>query len=226
MMTLASFAQNKYDAKDVIDERYGITMYNEMVYPAGGDSVRLCDGMPCGGYIQDFYKSGKVMHKGYYVDGQIKIYKNWYPDGKIERKFTVLDDHKAKLTTFYNSGPTKSVILYFDQDVREWKDFYENGNVEFEERYVKGHDHVVSRKFFFENGNPQDIMEFEKRGKRLYKKTEYFKSGQVKVEGNVVYSDQIMDYAKSGAWKEYNESGKLIKKTTYIMGQSAEGEKD
>lgn len=225
VISTAVLGQNKYDPKDVIDERYGITMYNEMVRPAGGDSVRLCDGSPCGGYIEDFYTNGKTMHKGYYVDGMIRIYKNWYPDGQLERKFMVLDDHKSKLIAHYPTGEKKSQILYIDKTVREWSDYYKNGNVEFEEKYVKHHDHVVYRRFFYEDGSPQDIMEFEKKGKRLYKKTEYFKNGQIMVHGNVVYSDQLYDYAKTGDWIEYDESGKKIKKTNYIMGQSTQVER-
>ena len=224
-LSFGLLAQKRYDPKEVIDERYGITMYNEMVRPAGGDSVRLCDGSPCGGYIEDYYTNGQMMHKGYYIDGKIRIYRNWYPDGQLERKFMVLDDHKAKLTTYYKGGNEKSTVIYIDEEVREWEDLYENGNTEFEEKYVKRQPYVVYRRFFYEDGTPQDIMEFEKRRKKLYLKTEYFKSGQKKVQGFVVYSEQIMDYAKSGDWKEYNKEGKLIKKTNYIMGQSTNVEK-
>lgn len=218
-------AQTKYEASKVIDPRYGITMYNDLVKLAGGDSVRMCEGIPCGGYVEDYYTGGQLLHKGYYVEGQIKIYKNYYPEGTMERKFVVLDDHKSRLKTFYKSEAPRSEILYVDGDVREWRDYYENGNIEFEEKYVKGQSHAVYRRFFYEDGKPQDIMEFEKKRKRLYKKTEYFTNGQIKLQGNVVYSDQLMDYAKSGDWMEYNEEGKLIKKTSYIMGQSTNVER-
>jgi antitoxin component YwqK of YwqJK toxin-antitoxin module len=213
-----SQAQNKYKASDIIDERYGITMYNNLIRMAGGDSVRNCDGSPCHGYVSDFYLDNKLMHKGYYVDGMIRIFKNFWKNGKVERKFTILDDHKAKLKVFYESGAAKSEVYYMDGDVREWRDYYENGNIEFEEKYVKAHDHIEYRRFFYDSGEESNIIEFEKKGKKLYRQTLSYPNGKVKEEGSLVYSDTSFDYMKIGDWKRYDETGKLLKTVSYVMG--------
>ncbi len=213
-----SQAQNKYKAYDIIDERYGITMYNDLIRMAGGDSVRSCDGQPCHGYISDFYLDGKLMHKGYYVKGMIRIFKNFWKNGNLERKFSILDDHKAKLKVFYESGTVKSEVYYTDGDVREWRDFYENGNIEFEEKYVKAHDHIQYRRFFYESGKQSNIIEFEKKGKKLYHQTLSHPNGSVKEEGNLIYSDTGFDYLKIGDWRKYNAQGKLLNTVSYVMG--------
>ncbi len=217
--------KSDYTADQVIDERFGITMYNPLVRAAGGDSVRMCSGTPCEGYVSDFYKGGALLHKGYYVKGQIRVYKNYYPDGVMERKFAIVDDHKSKLKAFYRDGILKSEVHYTDQQVREWQDFHPNGELEFHEKYGKSYEYVEFRKFFYDDGAPHDIMVFEKKSKKLYIKTEYHRNGQVRLVGNLIYSDTTFDYMKSGDWKQYNEKGKLIQVTSYTMGRSTHVEK-
>lgn len=218
-LTLQSYSQKRYNAKDIIDDRYGITMYNRLIRAAEGDSTRMCQGKPCQGYVKDFYTAGKLMHKGYYVDGMIRVFTNYWPNGEKERNFHLTDDHKAKLKVFYESGAVKSEVHYNDGGVTAWSDYYENGETEFEEKYVKSHDHIEFRRFFFEDGSPNNIIEFEKRGKKLYKQTIYHRNGKVKETGNLIYSDTAFDYLKTGDWNYYNDSGKLLKTVSYTMGR-------
>ena len=72
----------------MIDSVYGINKYEDLNQRLGGDSVRNDKkGYAAIGWIKDFYPNGKVLHKGYYIEGQLKIYKNYFPNGQLERQF-------------------------------------------------------------------------------------------------------------------------------------------
>ena len=68
----------RYTVAEIVDPDYGIIRYNKLVQSIGGDSLRYTkDGYNAQGWQEDFYVSGKTLHKGYYVDGSIKIFKNY-----------------------------------------------------------------------------------------------------------------------------------------------------
>src|SRR5689334_12695522 len=71
--------------KAVYDSTYGINIYEALNMNTGGDSTRNdVKGYALQGWMEDFYPDGKVLHKGYYIDGQLKAYKNFYPNGQLE----------------------------------------------------------------------------------------------------------------------------------------------
>ena len=65
----ASPAQITYEAKDVVDPEYGITIYEAMNKRLRGDSARQCSISKCNGWVEDYYKNGQLLHKGYYEHG-------------------------------------------------------------------------------------------------------------------------------------------------------------
>src|ERR1035437_11083976 len=93
-----SFAQsfgttqpNKYKASKVVDPVYGIRMYEKLNFAIGGDSVRNDrKGYAAQDWVQDLYESGRVLHRGCYEDGHLKIYKNFFGNGNVERVFKIL----------------------------------------------------------------------------------------------------------------------------------------
>ena len=109
----------------------------------GGDTVRNDqDGYAANGYLEDFYTTGQLLHKGFYVDGQLKVYKNYYPNGKVERNFRMVDLKKSKMDIFYKDGTPKSKIVYVGSEALKWEDYYPNGTLEFIEVYDKREDKV------------------------------------------------------------------------------------
>ena len=67
----------RYTPSEIIDPDYGIIRYNKLVPMMGGDSIRYTkDGYNAQGWQEDFYVSGKLVHKGFYADGFIKVFKN------------------------------------------------------------------------------------------------------------------------------------------------------
>ncbi len=217
-INIFSFSQEKFTPEQVTDKKYGINKYDKLNHRIGGDSTRNCNGYACDGWFSDFYTNGATLHKGYYVEGQLKIYQNFFSNGQMEREFKIVDDYKCAMTIYYKDGKIKSGIKYSDGNPVKWEDFYPNGNPEYYEEYDKK-GHYVAQKSFSENGQPQETLELVNKKKLQYSKKEYFENGKIKSEGETVYNEDLLDYQQSGKWLYYDENGKLVKEETYVGGK-------
>lgn len=210
---------NKYSAAKVVDPVYGITMYENLNARIGGDSVRHDrKGYACQEWVEDIYESGKVLHKGYYEDGQLKVYKNFYENGNIERSFKSVDFKRSTMQVYYPNGKLKSEITYYDGNPQLWTDYYPNGKIEYTEENTKDMDYLIMRKSFAEDGKPQEIFEVVDPKKKKYMKKEYYENGKIKAEGGMKYSPSMIDYQKDGPWTVYDESGKATKEK-WVKGE-------
>lgn len=219
--TSTLFAQSKsYAPEDVINEKFGIQMYEPLNMMLGGDTVRNdANGYAANGFIEDFYSSGQILHKGFYVDGQLKIYKNYYPNGTVERNFRVTDVKKSKMSIYYSDGKPKSEIEYVEAEAQKWTDYYTNGNVEFVEEYHKSFLYYIFKANYFEDSKPENTLELTDKKKLIYSQKYYHKNGNLKEEGEMKYNKVLFDYERIGTWTKYDESGKAIKKVKYASGK-------
>jgi antitoxin component YwqK of YwqJK toxin-antitoxin module len=212
--------QTKYNASKVIDPEYGITMYEKLNFSIGGDSVRNDKrGYAASGWIQDIYESGAVIHKGYYEEGHLKIYKNFYENGTVERAFKVIDFKKCNQQIFYPDGKLKADITYYEGSVLMETDYYPNGQIEYIEENSKSMEYLIQRKSYAQDGKPQEIFEMIDSKKKIYSKKEYYENGNLKSEGTMKYNPAVIDYQKDGTWKNYDESGKLVSTETWQAGE-------
>lgn len=209
----------KYNPAKVIDPVYGIKMYEKLNFTIGGDSVRNDKkGYACQGWVQDTYESGAIIHKGYYEDGHLTGYKNFYENGTVERSFKLTEYKRCNMQVFYPDGKLKSEVNYYDGAPQLWTDYYANGQIEYIEENSKKMEYLVQRKSYSEDGKPQEIFELIDPKKRIYSKKEYYENGNIKSEGLMKYSPSAMDYQKNGVWKEYDESGKG-KEENWVNGE-------
>ncbi len=218
-LTDKSLYHNTYDAKQVIDETYGINIYENLNMMLGDKSTRNgINGYAANGFLEDYYKTGELLHKGFYVDGQLKIYKNYYPNGNVERNFRMVDIKKSKMTIFYEDGTMKSDIVYIENEALSWTDYYPNGMVEFEEIYEKSFQYYEKKGNYYSNGKPENILELTDKKKLLYNQSYYYENGNLKEQGVVKYDKTMFDYSRIGDWKLYNESGVATKIQKYTNG--------
>jgi antitoxin component YwqK of YwqJK toxin-antitoxin module len=210
----------KYTAKEVNDPDYGIILYNKLVASIGGDSIRYTkDGYNAQGWQEDFYVSGKLLHKGFYVDGLIKIYKNYYENGQVERNFVNVDPKRCKLEIFYEDGKPRSSITYFDGNAQNQYDFYKNGSPEYVEENDKDIEFLYKRNSYFENGAQETMFELVDKKTKKYIKKEFYANGRVKEEGDMHFRKDLGDYQKEGTWTYYDEKGNAIKTEKYHNGE-------
>jgi antitoxin component YwqK of YwqJK toxin-antitoxin module len=219
-LTDKSLYNNTYDAEAVVDDKYGIKMYEPLNMMLGKDTVRNDqNGYAANGYEEDFYTTGQLLHKGFYVDGQLKIYKNYYPNGNVERNFRLIDLKKSKMTIYYEDGATKSNIVYIMSEALKWEDFYPNGTLEFVEEYNKSFEYYVFKANYFENGAPENTLELVNKKKLIYDQIYYHDNGNIKEQGQMMYNKSMFDYQKIGTWKQFDKNGSATKEIKYNKGE-------
>jgi antitoxin component YwqK of YwqJK toxin-antitoxin module len=207
----------KYD-ESIVDPTYGIRIYEPLNYQLAGDSVRYCAGYACQSWVEDHYASGQLLHKGYYIDGQVKVYKNYYPNGKLEREFKNIDTFKTLAKLYYSNGNQKSEVKYQEGEPVSWTDFFDNGQVEYSEEYHKSFTYHNYKRSYFKDGKPESLFEIENKKKMEFSKKEYYANGNLKIDGFLKFDDSTYDYFKDGKWSYYDESGKLTKEEFYDKG--------
>lgn len=211
-------------AKVKYDSAYGITMYEKMNFALGGDSVRYDKkGYSATGWYEDYYEGGALLHKGYYAEGALKTYQNFYGNGQVERIFKS-DYNKSSMKIYYQDGKMRADIEYSGGNVIKETDYYPNGQVEFVEEYNKD-GLFVRNNFYAENGKPTSTLELTDPKKLHYEKKEYHDNGNLKEVGKLVYSKGAGDYQKEGKWLTYDESGKAILEVIYSKGEVASEKK-
>ncbi|MCC7332693.1 MAG: hypothetical protein IT232_08805 [Flavobacteriales bacterium] len=210
----------RYTPEEVIDPDYGIIIYNKLVPMMGGDSLRYTkDGYNAQNWQEDYYVSGKLLHKGFYQDGTIKVFKNFYENGQIERSFSSSDLRHSKLEIFYDDGKVKSSISYFDGNPQNQYDFYKNGLPEYVEENDKNMEYLFKRNSYFENGQPSSLFELTDKKSKRYLKKEFYENGRLKEEGTMIFRKDLGDYQKDGNWTYYDEKGAVSKTEKYQKGE-------
>lgn len=227
LLFTAAFAQVKKGDTYItlpVDSLYGITRYEKLNFYLGGDSVRYDKkGYSASGWYEDYYENGQVCHKGYYVEGHLKVYTNYYMDGKVERNFKC-EFTKGSMKTFWPNGNPHADIEYQNGVAMKETDYYSNGQVEFSEEYNKDGQYIL-RKFFFPNGSPEAFLELVDPKKKIYNSKEYYDNGNLKEQGQLVYKPGTGDYVKEGKWLLYDENGKLVSEQFYSKGEMASEKK-
>jgi len=227
-ITVVSFSQNDLESQierppeftaDIVDETYGITYYEPYNMALNGDSVRLDKGYAVNGWIEDHYVDGKLLHRGYYIEGQLKIYKNYYPNGNIEREFTNIDNFRSKATLYYPDGTIKSQIKYMEGYPKLWIDYHPNGKMAYYEEYHRSLIYHIAKRSYYENGQPSSLMELTNKKKLTYTQTDYYPDGAIKVKGYLVYNKAIYDYQRDKTWVYYNQDGSEEKEEHYRDGK-------
>ena len=212
-------AAQKYDPTKVVDSEYGIQMYEKLIFALGGDSVRYNKkGYNTQGWMEDYYTTGTILHKGFYEDGQLKVFKNFYPNGNLERSFRIIDMKRCETIEYYQDGKVKSEIIFYDGNAQKQIDYYTNGVISYIEEHEKSNDYLFKRNSYKDDGNPSIVFEIIDKKKKTYIHKEYFENGKLKEEGEMKFSADAFDYVKEGVWIYYDEAGKQSRKEKYHNG--------
>ncbi len=179
------------------------------------DSTRMEGGYAVNGWKEDKYQDGKLLHKGYYIEGQLKVYKNYYPNGTLERNFKSIDGFRSKALLYFENGNLKSEVLYSNDFAMEWTDYYINGQIEYYEKYHKNQCHHLDKKAYYEDGQIENELILDNKKKLLYTYHEYHPNGSMKLKGHIKYDMGIYDYVKYGTWSNFDEQGNSTKEDHY-----------
>lgn len=211
-----------YDLKDIYDSTYGIQLFDKYNAALGGDSLRKSmEGYMCNGWVEDHYANGALLHKGFYADGVLTIYTNYYPGGQVERVYKTVTERKAEMKKYFPDGKPRSEVEYFDGNAISYHDYYDNGNPSYIEEYDKKHERLLQRCSYYRDGKPlSTFMPVTDKKPIRYSHKEYFPGGtQLKEEYEMIYSEDALDYVKDGEDKVYDEKGTLVSDVQYINGE-------
>lgn len=211
-----------FTISQVLDSTYGVEYFERFNPLMGNDSIRKHEGYAVKGLITDKYANGQILHKGYYIDGQLRNYTNYYPDGKIEREFKPLNDIDYQLIKYYTNKQIKSKIIIRRNQFLSWTDYYENGNLELEDIFIPGTDIYQSKKTGYENGNLESELLLINKKKFLYYEKNYYPNQQLESKGEKRYDKNLSGYLKQGKWEFYKEDGTLDKTENYLNDQPIE----
>lgn len=215
-----------YLFENVYDSTMGIDIYDKLIKQMGGDSIRYTPkGYVCQGNWEDYYKSGAVIHLGYYVDGQLQSFKNFYENGQVEREFKSLDYTRYQMVLYYPDGKVRSDIIYYQGEPQITKEYFPNGNPEILEEFAKKNEYLMYRTLYFENNKMQSDTRLVDLKKKRYSHKEYHETGNLMEEGTLVYYEEVDNFLKEGTWKVYDENGKQIATQVWSRGQLAEEKK-
>jgi antitoxin component YwqK of YwqJK toxin-antitoxin module len=202
----------RYKQSEVLDSVKGICVYDKLVEALGGDSVKYNkQGYNIQGWNEEYYLSGTILHKGYYVDGKIKVFKNYYENGQLERSFINPDPLHANMNMYYENGQPKLRISYYDGKPQKTYHYYETGLPKLTEEKEKDLKYTTSHKEWFESGQIYKELEMIDLKEKKFKSTLYYANGQIKEQGNYVLASDGVKLEKLGTWVYFDEKGKKIK---------------
>ncbi|MBS1650437.1 MAG: hypothetical protein JSU07_00365 [Bacteroidetes bacterium] len=211
----------RYYQKDIVDSVDGIMLYNRLIGAIGGDSINYNKaGYNMQGWNEDFYMSGKLLHRGYYVDGQIIVFKNFFENGQVERNAVNPDPLHVNIEVFYENGNTRKKLNYYDGKLQKKYEFFTNGNPKYSEENDKDLKYITLKKSWYSNGMPETDLEMVDEKSKKYSSKNYYSNGKVKEEG-IFILDNNGKLNKDGTWNYFDQSGKQKKSEKYTAPKVA-----
>ena len=199
----------RYLQKDIVDTVEGIKMYNRLIESIGGDSITYNKaGYNLQGWNEDFYLSGKLLHRGYYIDGRAIVFKNFFENGLCERTVVNPDPLHCNIDVFYENGKQRKQTNYYNGLPQKMYLFYSNGLPKYAEENEKEMKYLTLKKSWYSNGQMQDVLELTDIKNKKYIQKYFYENGQLKSEGPMVLSIDGKTYVKDGVWSFYDSNGK------------------
>lgn len=199
----------RYIQKDIVDPVEGIKMYNRLVEAIGGDSINYNKaGYNLQGWNEDYYMSGKLLHRGYYIDGRAIVFKNFFENGQCERTVVNPDPLHCNIDVFFENGKQRKQTNYYNGLPHKLYEFFENGLPKYTEENEKEMKYLTLKKSWYDNGQMQDLLELTDAKNKKYTQKYFYENGQIKSEGPMVLSIDGKTYVKDGVWSLYDSNGK------------------
>lgn len=193
--------------------------YDELNPLMGGDSLRHCNGSPCNGWVEDQYADGTLKHRGTYVQGRLQMYRNYHPNGALEREFRPTDNIRGTMRTFHPNGSLRSTGKYVDGTVVSYEDHYTNGQLRYAEERDRKQGFFVRMDLFTSTGQPVSLYQLVDRKALVFEVKEYHPSGALKTEGRSQYDPTRGEAVHIGAWKHYAADGTLVREESHLDGR-------
>lgn len=198
-----------------------MNVYEGMNKVLGGDSIRMCAGYPCLGWVEDRYADGALKHRGYYDAGQLTIYKNYWPDGRLEREFRSMDAVRSLLRMYHSNGNLRSETRYVNGTSVQYEDHYVDGTLRYAEERHRHEPYYLRMDLFAADGHPVSTLQLVDKKKVEFIQKEYHPGGALRCEGRARYDPTRMNTQRIGSWIYFDEKGAVTKQEEYQDGRVA-----
>lgn len=203
----------------VEDEATMINDYEALNKALGRDSIRLCQGYACTGWMEDRYPDGTMKHRGFYQDGQLLVYKNYHSNGSIEREFRTVDNFRAVMLTYHTNGMLRTEVKYFKGEALEWIDHYGNGQVRYEQEKHKTEPWYLKMNLYQPDGTPISTLVVADKKKNEVEQKEYWPNGTARLVGRARFDPNRQDCVRVGTWTNFDPEGKPVSEEHYVDGK-------
>lgn len=201
--------QKTYKPLEVFDSLGNISRYSNLVAFTGGELVaENGSGNALQGWNEDFYTNGMLLHRGYYVDGKLITFKNFFDNGQCERVYENTDPLHGMVDIFFADGQLRKKIKYYNGLPQKTYDFYENGQPCNTEEHDKEMKYLTLKKSWYDNGNLKSSFEINDTRNKRYSEKNYYINGRLREEGTRLLLSGTKDYVKDGTWYLYDMDGK------------------
>jgi antitoxin component YwqK of YwqJK toxin-antitoxin module len=183
------------------------------------DSLRWCGQGLCNGWVLDQYPGGALRHRGYYEDGRLTFYRNFYPSGQVERVFSTLKGRRSMLYTYNASGTLFSESRFYNGNRIQYQDYHTNGRLRYFEEKHHSEPYYLRMGSYRSNSEPITLLRMVDRRKVVYVMREYHNGGVVGAEGPLRYFAGRRSTLRDGVWRIYDVEGRLLRKDHYVSGE-------
>jgi len=201
--------------------------YQKFTYPNGKLSSEgtIREGKP-DGYWKSYYENGKIKSEGNRKNFELDSLWTFYnEDGKLILEITYKKGKKNGIRTSYLDKET--IKENYKNDIKDGytRYFYTNGKLKLEVPYVKGVEQGYGKEYAtdgtiitlteYKKGFIVDRLRINRKDKDGLKQGKWFlfyENGNIKQEG--AYREDLKD----GYFKDYTETGDLLKISKYVMG--------
>lgn len=181
----------------------------------GADTLRFQNNNLAQGWIEDYYSSGELKHKGFYKNGKLLLYKNYFINGICAQALTSNDPLNHSIETFYPNGFLNEQKIYFNSQLKRCIEYFENGNVESKTEFDRESKLIVYKKAWYSNGQLKSELKLTDKTTKTYSEKNYHDNGLLKEEGNLLISLDNKSYKKKGVWNTYDRTGRGLKTFTF-----------
>ncbi len=196
-----------------------LNAYGAFVLDLGGDSIRSCGQFPCTGWVEDRYPNGRLKHRGFYDSGRLTVYKNYHPNGAIEREYKAIDEVKSVMRSWHSNGMPRSETRFADGASYLYEDHYLNGQLRYAEERDRNEPFFVRMELYAASGEPISLLKLMDRSRREFDQQEFHPGGKLKCTGHSRYNAAHMDCQRIGMWTYFNPTGKKVREEDYIDGK-------
>jgi len=206
--------EKRFTQEEVLDSLGEISKYNTFIPSLNGDSARLyANGEKLQGWKEDYYKTGKLLHKGLYKNGQLEMLKNYFENGKLERVMAVIDSNQTNLEIFYDNGNQRRQVNYWNGKIKRYSEFYTNNLLKVTEEYNELNGLLVKRKTWYTNGQIESELFIQDPKTKKYKLSTYHSNGKLAESGYQLLSKDKQSFKRTGNWTIQDSTGKKKNKS-------------